>query len=131
MNNYILELKDNEGNIEEVKLRLRSADCIEIENKTGKKMLDLIQDYSMKTIIMLLKYMRRSEMPQFSEKEACDLYDKLIDNGYNIETVLSGIVYEGLVASGFLTKEDLEKMKETTEQIQERIQQEITKSPQK
>lgn len=121
MNNYILELKDNEGNTKEIKLRLKSLDCIEIEKKTGKKMLDLIQDYSMNTIIMLLKYMRRSEQPQFSEKDACDLYDALIDNGYNIETILSDVVYEGLVASGFLTKEDLAKMKEATVEIQEAL----------
>lgn len=122
MNNYILELKDNEGNVKEVKLRLKSSDCLEIEKKTNKKMLDLIQDYSMNTIIMLLKYMRRSELPQFSEKDACELYDALIDNGYSIDTILSDVVYEGLVASGFLTKEDLVKMKEITEEVQKTLE---------
>lgn len=122
MNNYILELKDKDGNTKEVKLRLKSLDCIEIEKKTNKKMLDLIQDYSMNTIIMLLKYMRRSELPQFSEKDACELYDELIDNGYSIDTILSDVVYEGLVASGFLTKEDLAKMKEITTQVQEALE---------
>lgn len=111
MNNYILELKDKDGNTKEVKLRLRSVDCIEIEKKTGAKLLDLMGDYSITTIVMLLKYMVRSSVPQFSEKEACELYDELVDNGFDIEKILTDVVYEGLVSSGFLKHEELEEMK--------------------
>ena len=111
MNNYILELKDKDGNTKEIKLRLRSIDCIEIEKKTGAKLLDLMGDYSITTIVMLLKYMVRSSIPQFSEKEACELYDELVDNGFDIEKILTDVVYEGLVSSGFLKQEELEEMK--------------------
>lgn len=117
MNNYILELKDKEGNTKEVKLRLRSADCIEIEKKTGKSMIEVIQDYSFTNVAMLLKYMRRSELPQFSEQDAFDLLDEIIDNGYVLEDILTKIICEGLAVSGFFKKEDLDVVKKEYSRI--------------
>ena len=99
---------------ENIKLRLTSNDCIEIENKTGVKLLDYIQDYSMKTIVTLIMYMRRSSIPNFSMKDASALYDKLIDSEQfgTMERILYDVIFEGLVVSGFLSKEELEQMKD-------------------
>ena len=41
---------------EEINFRLTSSDSVELEKKTGVKLLDYIQDYSMVTITNLLKY---------------------------------------------------------------------------
>lgn len=100
---------------ETIKLRLTSNDCIEIEKKTGVKLLDYIQDYSMQTIVTLLMYMRRSSIPNYSIKDASELYDKLIDSeDYgSMEKIIYDVIFEGLVVSGFLKKEDLEAIKET------------------
>ena len=102
-----------ELNGETIKLRLTSNDCVEIEKKTGQKLLDYMQDYSMQTVLTLLMYMRRSSVPNFSLKDAGDLYDKLIDNEEygSMEKVLYDVIFEGLVVSGFLKKEELEEIK--------------------
>lgn len=105
MNYFILTLDG-----EDIKLRLTSADSMEIEKKTGIKLLDFIQDYSITTVTTLLRYMRRSEVPNFSEKDACALYDKLVDNGYTLEDIIFKVIYETAVVSGFLKKSDLEEM---------------------
>ena len=96
---------------EEINFRLTSLDCLEIEEKTKTKMLDYIRDYSHTTIITMLRYLRKSSIPNFSQKDACELMDKLIDHGYTLEKVVYEIIYEALVVSGFLSKEELEQMK--------------------
>lgn len=103
---------------EDIRFRLNSFDSIEIEKKTGVKLLDFIQDYSITTVTTLLKYMRKSQVPNFSEKDACLLYDKLVDNGYTLEDIVFNIIYETAVVSGFLKKSDLEEMKEFKEENQ-------------
>lgn len=124
MNYYIITL-----NGEDIKLRLTSADSVEIEKKTGVKLLDFIQDYSITTITTLLKYMRRSDVPNFSEKDAFALYDRLIDNGYTLEDIIFKVIYETCVVSGFLKKSDLEDMenfkKESQATLMEKKKQEI------
>lgn len=102
---------------ETIKLRLTSNDCIEIEKKTGTKLLDYIQDYSIQTLITLLMYMRRSSIANYSMKEASELYDKLIDSEEygNMESILYDVIFEGLVVSGFLKKEELEEIKANKE----------------
>lgn len=112
MKYYEFEL---EGEI--VKLRLTSSDCIEIEKKNGVKLLDYIQDYSMQTIITLLMYMRRSSIPNYSLKDASELYDKLIDSEDfgSMEKIIYDVIFEGLVVSGFLKKEELEELKDNKE----------------
>lgn len=103
-----------ELNGETIKLRLTSNDCIEIEKKTGVKLLDYIQDYSMQTVVTLLMYMRRSSVPNFSIKDAGELYDKLIDSEEygTMENIIYDVIFEGLVVSGFLKKEELEEIKD-------------------
>lgn len=124
MKYYILTLDG-----EDIKLRLASADSVEIEKKTGVKLLDFIQDYSITTVTTLLKYMRRSEVPNFSEKDAYTLYDKLVDNGYTLEDIVFKVIYETCVVSGFLKKSDLEEMmtfkEENQATLKEKKKQEI------
>ena len=102
---YELEL---DGEI--IKLRLTTADCKQIQRKTGKSVYDYIQEVSMTNICDLLMYMRRSEKPNFSEKDAEALLDKLIDNDYTLEEIMFKVIYETLTVSGFLKKADLEKI---------------------
>ena len=111
-----------------VKLRLTSNDCMEIEKKTGKKLLDFMEDYSMSATIMLLMYMVRSSVPNFSMKDAGALYDEMIDSEEfgSMENVLFNAIYEGMVVSGFLKKEDLEEMKSLNKN--QDLKEEITKS---
>lgn len=104
---YELEL-----NGEIIKLRLTTGDCKQIEKKTGMSILDYIQNVSMTTISNIIMYMRRSDMPQFSERDADALLDKFIDNDYTLEDIMYDVIYEGLVVSGFLKKTDLIEMRE-------------------
>lgn len=106
-----------ELNGEVIKLRLTSADSVEIEKKTGKSILDLIDEYSMTTVVMFLKYLRRSEKPNFSDKEAYELYDKFIDNEYTMESILFDVIYEALCVSGFFKKEKLAELKKELQEV--------------
>lgn len=99
-----------ELNGETIKFRLTSNDCMVIEKKTGKSIIDFVQEMSMTTIISLLMYMRRSSVPNFSEKNATDLYDTLIDNGYTLADIVNKIIMETLVVSGFMSKEKKEEI---------------------
>lgn len=96
---------------ETIKFRLTSNDCMVIEKKTGKSIMDYIQQLSITTIIGLLMYMRRSDVPNFSEKDASMLYDRLIDNGYTLASIISDIVMETLAVSGFMSQEELKELK--------------------
>lgn len=127
MNYFILEL-----NGKEIKLRLTSADSIEIEKKAGVKLLDFIQDYSITTVTTLLRYMRKSEVPNFSTTDACKLYDELVDAGYTLEDIIFKVIYEVCVVSGFLKKSDLAEMLQFKEESQatlkEKKKQEVLQS---
>lgn len=106
MKYYEIEL-----NGETVKFRLTSNDCMVIEKKYGKSIIDFIQEMSITTIVSMLMYMRRSSIDNFSEKDASKLFDELIDEGYTIEKIVNDIILEALAVSGFMTKEELQKMK--------------------
>ena len=71
-----------------------------------------MKDVSQTNIIMLLMYMRRFEIPNYSQKEASQLYDKFIDNEYSMQDVVFKVIYEGLVVSGVMTKGELSQLKE-------------------
>lgn len=101
-----------ELNGENIKLRLTSEAIMEIEKKNNKSILEIMKDVSQTNIIMLLMYMRRFEIPNFSQKEASQLYDKFIDNEYSMQDVVFKIIYEGLVVSGVMTKGELSQLKE-------------------
>lgn len=107
MKYYEIEL-----NGETIKLRLRSNDIIEMEKKANKSILDLMKEVSQFNIINFLMYMRRFEKPNYSQKEASELYDMFIDNEYSMQDVLFKVIYEGLVISGVMTKGELEQLQE-------------------
>lgn len=106
MKYYEIEL-----NGETIKFRLTSSDSMMIEKKTGVKLLDYVQDYAITTVITLLMYMRRSSVPNFSEKDASKLYDDLVDAGYTLKEILYDIIFEALAVSGFLSQEELMEIK--------------------
>ena len=97
---------------ETIKFRLTTADCKEIERKHNKSILDFIGDISITTMSELIRYMRRSDVPNFSERDAEALFDKLIDNGYTLKTIYENIIQETLIVSGFLAKTDLQQVKQ-------------------
>lgn len=107
MKYYEIEL-----NGEIIKLRLTSELIMEIEKKNNKSIIEIMKDISQTNIIMLLMYMRRFEIPNYSQKEASQLYDKFIDNEYSMQDVVFKVIYEGLVVSGVMTKGELSQLKE-------------------
>ena len=112
-------------NGETIKFRLTTADAVTLESKTNTKMMDLVMDYSHTTIATMIRYLRRSELDNFSDKDAYALIDKLIDNGYTIERIVYDIIFEALVVSGFLTKEQLEEVKMELKTAQEKTKAEM------
>lgn len=122
MKYYELEL-----NGRTIRLRLTSGDCMVIEDKSKTKMLKYIQDSSISTLTNLLMYMVRSSDPTFNIKQAGALFDELVDAGYTIETILYDVIYEGLVVSGFLTKDQLEEIKMEKEDIKKTVKEETMK----
>lgn len=121
---YIFE--KNNGEKKELKLRLTSGECIEIENTTKKSILDYVQEESMTSMVTLLRYMIKEidgvEQNNFSFKNAQALFDELIDNGLTIKKILMDILYETLVISGFLEKEDWEEMKTAQTNASKKVQ---------
>ena len=101
-----------ELNGENIKLRLTSELIMEIEKKNNKSIIEIMKDISQTNIIMLLMYMRRFEIPNYSQKEASQLYDKFIDKEYSMQDVVFKVIYEGLVVSGVMTKGELSQLKE-------------------
>ena len=112
-------------NGETIKFRLTTADAVTLESKTNTKMMDLVMDYSHTTIATMIRYLRRSELDNFSDKDAYALIDKLIDNGYTIERIVYDIIFEALVVSGFLTKEQLEEVKKELKTAQAKTKEEV------
>lgn len=112
MKNFTFEL-----NGKEIKMRLTSQDCVEIEKNKGVRLLDFIQDYAITTIVTLLKYMRRGAGENFTENMAYTFYDELIDEGYTMSDILDKIIYETLVVSGVISAEDLKNIRDEREKV--------------
>lgn len=117
MRNFILNLKKEDGEEEEIALRLKSIDCEKIEKANNCILLDYVQQGSVSSIVTLLQYMRSGVGEMFTKNMAYDFYDELIDNGYTIETIMMDIVYETLVVSGVISQQDLDNIKEEREKI--------------
>ena len=113
-------------NGKEIKLRLTSGECIEIETASKKSILDYVQEESMTMMCTLLKYgvkeIDGEEQKNFSYKNAQTLFDEMIDNGLTLKTILLDVIYEMLVTSGFLEKEDWEEMKTAQTQASKKVQ---------
>lgn len=100
-------------NGKEINLRLTSADAVQLEKKTGTKLLDLINDYSMKNICVLLRYFRKGGGEvNFSEEDSYNFFDELADNDYALEDIQTKIILPTLQVSGLLTKSDLDNIME-------------------
>lgn len=105
MNYHTIELDDKE-----IKFRLTSEGSIAIEESTQMSIFDTVANLTMKNVITLLTYMRKSEEKNFSRSNACALYDELINHGYTLERVGKEIIFPTLVVSGFLTQDELDKI---------------------
>lgn len=123
MNYYVFEYTNKEGEKKELHLRLTSSDSIEIENKEKKSITSYLQEESMTMMVTLLRYLRKWEDKNYSFNQAQQLYDELIDSGLSMKRILTDVIYEALVVSGFLEKEDWEEMKK----IQDKMNKEAKK----
>lgn len=107
-----------ELNGREINMRLTSQDSIKIEEAYKTKLLDYIQDYSIKTIVNLLRYMRKGGGEQgFSQNDAEDFFNELVDDGYAIQSILEKIIMPTCVVSGLLTQSDLKMIEDKADQL--------------
>ncbi len=106
-----------ELNGETIELRMTTSNAKTLESKTGKSIFDLVQDMSVTNISKMLMYLLKGKKDNVSEREADELVDKLIDNGYTFEGIMMEIIFEALVVSGFLSKEQLEEAKILKEEV--------------
>ena len=110
----------------ELKLRLTSGECIEIETSTRKSILEYIQEESMTSMCTLLRYMVKEKngepVQNFSFKNAQALFDEMIDCDMTLKEILMDVIYETLVVSGFLKKEDWEEMKTAQTNASKKVQ---------
>ena len=112
MRYFTFNLKDKEIN-----MRLNSSDCEKIEKQYNCTLIDYVQQGSVTSLVTLLQYMRAGAGETFTRNMAYGFYDELVDSGYTIEKILTEIIYEALVVSGVLSKEDLEDIKNEKEKI--------------
>jgi polyhydroxyalkanoate synthesis regulator phasin len=117
MKNFKFILKDENGNEKEIAMRLTSSDSMQIEKDYKTRLLDFVQDYSITTIVTLLKYMRKGAGDLLTSNQANDFYDELVDNGYTMADILDNIIYETLVVSGIISKEDLANIRAEKDKI--------------
>ena len=119
MRTYTLQLEGKE-----VELRLKSQDAIKIEELYKVKLLDFIQDYSIKTIVTLLRYMLKGGSGNsVSEDDALKFFDELVDANWALENIVTDIIMPACEASGLLTKSDLDLIKDKKEIAKEQATQ--------
>jgi len=123
---YELELEN-----ETIELRMTTTNAKALENKTGKGIFDLAQDMSVTNISKILMYLLKGKKENVSEKETDELVDKLVDNGYTYERIMMEIIFEALVVSGFLSKEQLAEAKTMKEEVTEKNKEKILEDLQK
>lgn len=109
-------------NDKEINMRLNSSDCEKIEKTYNCTLLDYVQQGSVTSLVTLLQYMRAGET--FTRNMAYGFYDELVDNGYTIEKILMDIIYETLVVSGVISREDLDNIKNEREKIKDMTEEE-------
>ena len=123
---YELEL---DGEI--IELRMTTTNAKALESKTGKSIFDLVSDMSVTNISKMLMYLLKGKKENVNEKEADELVDKLVDNGYTFERIMMEVIFEALVVSGFLSKEQLEEAKTMKEEVKEKNKEKILEDLQK
>lgn len=113
MKYFTFELNDREIN-----MRLTSQDCIKIEETYKTKLLDYIQDYSVKTIVNLLRFMRRGGGEKaFSQDDAEKFFDELADEGWALQKIMEDIIMPTCQVSGLLTESDLQMIQDKKEEL--------------
>jgi Na+/melibiose symporter-like transporter len=123
---YELELEN-----ETIELRMTTTNAKALENKTGRSIFDLVSDMSVTNISKMLMYLMKGKKENVNEKEADELVDKLVDNGYTYERIMMEVIFEALVVSGFLSKEQLEEAKTMKEEVKEKNKEKILEDLQK
>jgi hypothetical protein len=118
MKNFTFNYTDGEGNEKEVALRLSSQDCENIEKQNACTLLDFVQQGSVSSIVTLLFYMRKGAGENFTKNMAYSFYDDLVDSGYTMMDILDKVIWEGLVVSGVLSKEDLQNIRDERKKIE-------------
>ncbi len=108
-------------NGEKIGFKFRSIDCLNLEKEVKMPLLQYVQNENITMCITLLLYARKFENEKFSKDNACELYDKLIENGWTYKKIIQDIIYETLVVSGFLTKEEWEETKKETEELRKKM----------
>lgn len=114
-----------------IELRMTTANAKTLESKTGKSIFDLVQDMSVTNISKMLMYLLKGKKDNICEKEADELVDKLVDNGYTYERIMMEVIFEALVVSGFLSKEQLEEAKTLKEEVKENNKKKVMEDLQK
>ena len=123
---YELELEN-----ETIELRMTTTNAKTLESKTGKSIFDLVSDMSVTNISKMLMYLLKGKKDNVNEKEADELVDKLVDNGYTYERIMMEVIFEALVVSGFLSKEQLEEAKTLKEEVKENNKKKVMEDLQK
>lgn len=114
-----------ELNGETIELRMTTTNAKTLESKTGKSIFELVEDMSVTNISKMLMYLLKGKKDNVCEKEADELVDKLIDNDYTYEKIMMEVIFEALVVSGFLSKEQLEEAKTLKEEVKEKNKKKI------
>lgn len=104
---------------EKIELRMTTTNAKVLESKTGKGIFDLVQDMSVTNISKMLMYLLKGKKDNVCEKDADEITDKLVDAGYTFERIMMEIIFEALVVSGFLSKDQLEEAKTLKEEVKE------------
>ena len=118
MKNYVFNYKDSEGNEKEVRLRLTSLDCENIEKQFNCSLLDYVQQGTITSIVNLLYYMRKGAGESFTKNMAYGFYDELVDAGFTMMEILDKVIWEGLVVSGVMSAEDLKNIRDERAKIE-------------
>lgn len=111
---YSLDLRDDESTI--IELRLTTLSMEKLEDHTGKSFQVFLESIGEDPIGSFVKVLWASRQPfmvgdgkkegnRFTVNDAKDMYDELIDNGYNI-TDINDILVGILEASGIKIKDD-------------------------
>lgn len=125
---YEYDYKTFDGEEKTLKLRLVSADMKTIEKKTGVSLLDYVSNPTITMLTTMLMFMNRPNKSNFSSTEAEQLYDELVDAGLTMEEIYINIIMEALVVSGFMKKEELDKLVDKKEELKEEKMEELTPS---
>ena len=98
-------------NNNEYKLRLNAKASVELENRLGKNPLNVLMELSehnlpsVETIVTIMHSALQAYQHGFSMDDTYDLYDKMVDEGMSLETILP-IIVEIFKVSGYIKTEE-------------------------